>query len=230
MEEKVRMKLSALFLIAALVFCVHAAPGIGTVKVAPMTAVIGTPTQFTIQASITAPSLIPNSVNLLELNHDGTTTILGVLHDDGLNGDSFVGDLVFTLLVTLNAPTTSQLQLQVSAAFKGVLLRVKSPVFNVFFQPADAPQQAVKVIAQNLAAGNISAALDYVIPSNSALNALSQPALNVLASILNSAVLVDSETDLRIFNAPFTTPSGEIATVAFTMVPGPNGQWLINSW
>jgi len=218
--------------LASLFFAVvalHAAPAIGATSVTPMTAVIATPTQFTVRASITDPSLIAGGVNLLQLNPDGTTTILGTLHDDGLNGDAFAGDLVFTLVVTLNAPTASQIQLQVSAAFKGALQRVKSPIMSVFFQAANAPQQTIQVIAQGLTSGNISSTLNYVIPSNSAINTLNQQALNVLASILNSAVLVSSQNDLRVFQAQFVTSNGT-ATVSFTMVPGPNGQWLINSW
>ena len=124
-----------------------------------MAAVVGTPTQITVTASISDPSPIPTGVNLLQLNANGSTTILGTLHDDGLNGDAFAGDSVFTFLVTLNEPTASQVQLQVSAAFKGVLQRVKSPIMNVFFQPADAPRQSMIALAQNLATGNISSAL-----------------------------------------------------------------------
>ncbi len=166
---------------------VHAAPTMGTVRVIPMTAVIGAPAQVTVTASISDPSLIPSSINLLQLNADGSTTILGTLHDDGLNGDAFAGDLVFTILVTLNAPTASQIQLQTSAAFKGILQRVKSTVASVFFQAANAPQQSIAALAQNLTAGNTAAALNYVVPSNkttTALGTLGQQGLNVLASIL----------------------------------------------
>jgi hypothetical protein len=195
-----------------------------------MTAVIGTPTQISVQASITDPSLISNSVNLVELNSDGTATILGTLHDDGLNGDAFQGDQIFTAVVTLNASTARTIELQVSVAFKGVLSRVKSPFANVYFQSATAPQQAIMVIAEYLAAGNLSSALNYVIAPNPALNSLGRQALNALASILRSAVQVDSGSDLRTFSARFITPSGTATNLTFTMVPGPNGQWFINSW
>ena len=209
----------------------QAAPSIGAVRMSPTTAVIGTPTQVTVQASITDPSLISGGVNLLQLNPDGTTTILGTLHDDGLNGDAFAGDLVFTLVVMLNAQSASQIQLQVSAAFKGVLQRVKSPIMNLFFQAANAPQQSIAALAQNLTAGNTTLALNYVIPSEySSITTLTQQGLSVLASMLNNAVLVGAQNDLRIFQSPFVTPYGTTTTVELTMVPGPNGQWLINSW
>jgi hypothetical protein len=202
---------------------------LGVVAATPTTAVISTPTQVTVTASITDPALISNGVNLLQLNADGTTTILGTLNDDGINGDAYAGDKIFTILVTLNSASSSQIQLQVSAAFKGSLLRVKSSVINVFFQPADAPQQAVKALAQHLAAGNTSAAQNYVNPSYS-LSALSRQGQGVIASILNASVLVTSQNDLRIFQAPFTTPSGAASTLEFTMIPGTDGQWIVTTW
>ena len=206
---------------------------IGVVAVTPITAVIGTSTPFTVTASITDPALISNSVNLLQLNGNGSTTVLGTLHDDGLNGDAFAGDLVFTLVVPLNASAASDIELQVSAAFTGALLRVKSPILNIFFQPANAPQQAITALAQYLAAGNTAAALNYVVPSvntTSALNALSQQGLSALAAMLSSAQLVGSQNNLRIFQSLIATPDGAKTTVELTMVPGPNGQWLVNNW
>ena len=113
------------------------APSIGAVRATPMTAVIGTPTEITATASITDATLIPGSVDLIQLNPNGTSTVLGTLHDDGLTGDAFAGDGVFTYVATLNQASVSQVQLEVSAAFKGVLARVKSPM-SVFFQAANA--------------------------------------------------------------------------------------------
>jgi hypothetical protein len=198
-----------------------------------MTAVIGTPTPITVTASISDPSLIPSGINLLQLNPDGSTTILGTLHDDGLNGDLFAGDLVFTLVVTLSAPSANQIQLEVSAAFKGALQRVKSPIMSVFFQPANAPQQVLAALAQNLGSGNRVTALSYVNPSSSAtavITTYSQQALNLLASWLNAAVLVSSSADSRIFQSPITRSDGTALFMDFDMVPGAGGQWVINSW
>jgi len=217
--------------VGLLSFHLHGAPTLGLVNVTPITAVIGTPTQVTVTASITDPALIPGGANLLQLNPDGSTTILGVLHDDGRNGDAVAGDFVLTLVVTLNAPSASQIQLEVSAAFKGVLQRIKSPIVNVFFQSANAPQAAAAALSSLLIAGNISNALNYVGPAyTSVLGALSQQGLNVLASILNNAVLVASAGDLRIFRSAFLAPDGTTTTIEFSMVPGPSGQWVINTW
>src|SRR6266581_7937913 len=209
------------------------APSIGGVRATPTTAVIGIPTQVSVQASITDPSLIPNSVNLLQLNTDGTSTMLGSLHDDGLNGDAFAGDLVFTLVVTLNEPSASQIQLQVSAAFTGQLLPVRSGIMNVFFQPSNAPQQSIAALAQNLMAGNTAAALNYVVVSNkttTALNTLGQPGLNVLASMLQAGVLIRSNGDQRIYQLPWIAPNGTILGLEVALQPNSDGNWVIVSW
>ena len=211
----------------------HAVPAIGRTKASPMTAIIGTPTQVTVTASISDPSLIPGSINLLQVDPNGTTRVLGILHDDGLNGDATAGDLDFALVVTLTSPSAAQIQLQVSAAFRGMLQRVKSTQMSVAFQSADAPQKAAIALAQSLETGNRMAALSLVVPSpkNSlVINSFDQQQLNELASMLRSGVLVTSRTDLRIFRAPFVTPNGANTSVEFTMIPGENGQWLIFSW
>ena len=102
---------------------------------------------------------------------------------------------------------------------------------SVFFQAADAPQQAIVALAQSLASGNTALALNYVVPSEySTVNTLTPQAATVLASMLKSAVLASSQNDLRVFRSPFVTPYGRTTTVELTMVPGPTGQWLINSW
>ena len=227
------MKALFLLFLAALSPLLNATPSIGVATASPMTAAVGTPTQITVTASISDPSLIPNGANLLQLNANGSTTILGTLHDDGLNGDLFAGDLVFTVVVTLNAPSVTQIQLQVSAAFKGTLQRVKSPVMNVFFQSVSAPQQSLAALAQNLVAGNVTTALSYINSSGNAtavITSLSQQALSYLASLLNAATLVSSSPDSRIFQSRITRPDGTVVSMEFDMVPGSSGQWLINSW
>jgi len=225
------MKSLAWLILAVLGLPLHAAPGVGVTSVTPRTAVVGNATEVTVTASITDSSLILGSVNLVQLNPNGTTTILGTLHDDGLNGDAHAGDGVLTLLVPLNAASPGTIQVQVSAAFKGVLQRVKGPIMNVFFQFANAPQQSITTLAQNLAAGNTTAAMNFLVPSEAPrIGGLNQQGLNVLASMLQAGVLVSSQNDLRIFHAPFVTPSGTTTTVEFTMVPGPSGHWLVNSW
>ncbi len=209
------------------------APAIGMVRASPMTAVIGTPTPITVTASITDPTLTPASVNLIQLNGDGTSTILGAMHDDGLNGDASAGDLVFTAVVTLSSASAAQIQLEVSAAFRGDLLRVKSPAVSVFFQPANAAALSIAALAQNLAAGNTNAAINFVVPSDkftTAMSSFGQQGLSVLASILQAGVLIKSQSDLRVYQSPYVAPDGTTTTVEFSMIPGSGGQWVVNSW
>ena len=227
------MRALASLFFAVVALQLHAAPSIGASSVTPTTAVIGSPTQVTVHASIIDPSLIAGGVNLLQLNPNGTTTILGTLHDDGLNGDAFAGDLVFTLVVTLNAPTASQIQLQVSAAFKGELQRAKSPVMSVYFQSANAPQQSITALDQNLATGNISSALASFLDSDKAsaiLNNLNAAGQQQLASAFAAAQLVSSSGDLRVYQVPWTAPNGNILALEVALEPNSNGNWLVVSW
>jgi hypothetical protein len=74
----------------------------------------------------------------LQLGATGSQpTILGVMRDDGLNGDLLANDGIYTLRVAFNQATSGQIQMEVSAAFQGLLKRVVSVpatvnVWNVF--------------------------------------------------------------------------------------------------
>jgi hypothetical protein len=184
------VKAHLILLFAASTVHLYGTPTIEIVSATPTTAAVGTPTEISVRASINDPSLIVGSVTLLQLNPDGTTTFLGVLHDDGLNGDAYAGDLIFTLNVTLSTPTASQIRLQVSAAFKGVLQRVKSPVVRIFFQPAN----------RSAAANHAGASYTGV------LGALTQSSRNRLAASINAGVLAGSQNDLRSFQSTFVAP------------------------
>ncbi len=109
-----------------------AARTIGSSVATPTTIPVGVPTPITVTSLITDSSLITGSVNLQLLNSSGVgTTILGILHDDGLNGDAVAGDHIYTLQVTLNEPQAGPISLRVSAAFPRILTRVFSPVMTV---------------------------------------------------------------------------------------------------
>lgn len=99
-------------------------PTVGTPVAIPNMIVVGTSTAVTVTVQITDPTLIPGSVNLLLLGATGTQpTILGVMQSAG-NG-------VYSLQPVFNESTTGQLQLQVSAAFQGLLRRIISPIVQV---------------------------------------------------------------------------------------------------
>jgi hypothetical protein len=104
-------------------------PTVGALTATPAIITVSTPATVTFTVSLTDPTLTPGGVNLLRLSATGAqSTILGVMHDDGLKGDAVAGDHVYTLQVPFSEATAGQVQLQVSAAFKGQLKRVLSPI------------------------------------------------------------------------------------------------------
>lgn len=106
-------------------------PTVGSPSATPSTIVINTPTTVTVTVAIT-PAPILNGVNLLRIRSTGAQpTILGVMHDDGKNGDAVAADGVYTLRIPFNEPTAGPMQLQVSAAFQGLLKRVTSNLFTI---------------------------------------------------------------------------------------------------
>lgn len=111
-----------------------ATPSVGTPTAVPALITINTPTVVTVTTAISDPSVIANGVNLLRLNAIGTSSILGVMHDDGNNGDALAGDNVYTIQVAFNEPAAGQIHLEVSAAFRGLLKRVasKPTIVNVW--------------------------------------------------------------------------------------------------
>ena len=113
-----------LLLMASTCVCAHGTPAVGV----PATAAVlsGGSYQAIATSQITNgpgdPALIPGGVNLLRV--DGPAPlILGAMHDDGLNGDALAGDGTYSLSFTATAGSIGQLQLQVSAAFRGLVRR-----------------------------------------------------------------------------------------------------------
>jgi hypothetical protein len=77
--------------------------------------------------SLVSPTPTAGSVNLIRLNSPNTpATIVGIMHDDGANGDAVGGDGIYSLTVTLNEVAQGTFALESSASFKGVLKRVIS--------------------------------------------------------------------------------------------------------
>jgi hypothetical protein len=92
---------------------------INAVAVLPSIIPLNTPTAVTVTATITDPAVVQGGVNLLRVNGIGIQpTIIAEFQNNG-NG-------TFTAQVNLNPSTTSPIQLEVSAAFQGSLLRVLS--------------------------------------------------------------------------------------------------------
>jgi hypothetical protein len=111
------------------------APSFGTAAAFPSVLIANIPTMVTVTVPIPDSSLIPNSVNFLQLGSTGTQPILlGHLHDDGLNGDAAAGDGIYTLEVTFTQPA-GQFAVVVSAGFRGHLERLFSNQINIAVTP-----------------------------------------------------------------------------------------------
>jgi hypothetical protein len=113
-----------------------AAPSVGTPAVDPLTLTANQPIVVTASCKISTspgdPALLPRGVNLVRLTTAGkAVSVVGVMHDDGLNGDAVAGDGVFTLQFTSSETATGQFQLQCTVAFQGVLQRAKSPAVTI---------------------------------------------------------------------------------------------------
>jgi len=117
-----------------------ATPTVGALSVQPGYIVVNTPTQVTFSISITNSSLLANSVNLLQIDAAGkTTATIGLMQDDGLNGDAVAGDRVFSYRTTITQPSVGTVYWRASAAFKGVLQRVTSNIASETVDPVQLP-------------------------------------------------------------------------------------------
>jgi len=118
-----------------------AAPTINNPTVTPLTLTVAQPTVVTTSCKIVTttgdPALLPNGVNLVRLTATGAAvSTIGIMHDDGLNGDAKANDGIFTLQFTFNETAAGQFELQCTAAFQGVLQRVKSQAITLTVNPA----------------------------------------------------------------------------------------------
>jgi len=104
---------------------------ISSITANPQHIQVNTPTQVLFNSVISDPTFIQGSSNLQRRGADGKWTILGVLHDDGLNGDVTPGDGTFSLLTNFDNPEMGNIHLRVSAAFKGLLKRVFSDELDI---------------------------------------------------------------------------------------------------
>ncbi|PYU26882.1 MAG: hypothetical protein DMG30_01035 [Acidobacteria bacterium] len=206
---------------------------VGGTSVSPRTAIVGQPSIATVSVSIPDPAVIAGGANLLRLDSSGNATIVGVLHDDGKNGDAVAGDGVFTYQVTLNESSIGQINFQVSAAFRGSLRRVRADVEPVFVQAPNASTVAIAGLAAELASGNISAALLRFLDSDrasAALSNLTTAGQQRLANAFAAAQLVSSNGDQRVYQLPWIAPNGTILGLEVALQPNSDGNWVIVSW
>ncbi len=99
---------------------------IGTSTANPNTVPASVATLITFTSVITDPTVIPSTVNLQQLDSSGRATVIGVMRDDGLNGDATANDHTYSFQFTLFQQVTGNLTYRVSAGFLGSLARVLS--------------------------------------------------------------------------------------------------------
>ena len=123
-----------------------AGPSVGAPVLSPGAITSGTATVVRVSSLITSgsgPAVLGNGVNLLELDENGNVlATLGTLNDNGVNGDVTAGDHIFSGQFTFNQPTAGTINLQVSAAFSGMLRRVRSQISPLEVLPAGVPLDA----------------------------------------------------------------------------------------
>ena len=111
---------------------VAAGQTVGPVTALPTTVPIGVGTPVTITATITDPAVIASSVQVQRYDSQGRVVgVLGLLTDDGLNGDAVAGDKTFSSRLTVYELAPGPITLRVSAAFQGRILRVLSAPLTI---------------------------------------------------------------------------------------------------
>ncbi len=99
---------------------------IGASAASPNNVSAGVATLVTFTSVISDPAVIPSTVNLQQLDSSGRATVVGLMHDDGLTGDTTSGDHIYSFRFNLFQQTTGNLTFRVSAGFQGSLARVLS--------------------------------------------------------------------------------------------------------
>ncbi|MCX6592349.1 MAG: Ig-like domain-containing protein [Acidobacteria bacterium] len=132
------------------------APSIGSTAVNPQTAAAQIPAAITATAVIADSSLIADSVQLQRV--DGNNRVLatiGIMKDDGLNGDARAGDGIFSIRWNLNEALPGTVTLRVSAGFRGMLTRVNSGLMTISIT-GTAPTKVTLLSPANLSYLNVS--------------------------------------------------------------------------
>lgn len=127
-----RRRSTGIALLALASLQVQAAQTVALPKAAPAVLVANQSTVMTFTVRVDDPTFIANSIVLQQLDaNDRIISTLGTLRDDGIGADAAAGDKVSSLRVVLRGTLGSRLRIRASAAFRGMLKRVFSPVTQV---------------------------------------------------------------------------------------------------
>jgi hypothetical protein len=207
---------------------------VGLTRASPGFINTNTPTQVTFTSIINDKAVIPGTVVLERLNADGSSSVIGSLHDDGLGGDAALGDRTFTAVVSLNESIPAELRFRVAAGFSGPPARTDfSEPFSIFVRAPTVPETTLSELANDLTAGNIEAALTHFSAADRhrrLLSALSPAQRSALVAALGAARRVTSQDDMSVFEVPWQDDSGNPLSLKITLGRTRNGDWLIISW
>ncbi|WP_281560541.1 S8 family serine peptidase [Thalassomonas sp. RHCl1] len=209
----------------------YAVQRVESVVATPALVFVDTPTTVRFAARV-APddNLIPASVRLLQVQEDGRLAVAATMFDDGSNGDSTAGDLVFTTELDVLVSSPSVLRYRVSVAYRGTMRRTQSELVLVrtdlepFFSPtpddklvsSEGAEFAVDEVlvslidgedittAESLAASQSGEVVGFAPTAN--LYQLRVPTLTIEAlDLIIDALLIDPRVVLAIRN--YTTDS-----------------------
>jgi len=118
-------------------------PSVGAPVFSASAITMGTSTVIRVSSLITSgtgPAVMANGVNLLQVDGNGDVlATLGVLNDNGVNGDLRAGDQIYSGQFTFSQATAGVIHLQVSAAFERTLKRVHSVISPLEVLPSGTP-------------------------------------------------------------------------------------------
>jgi hypothetical protein len=179
-----------------------------------------------------SPALLSGGLNLLRV--DGAApAVLGVMHDDGLNGDAVANDGIYTFQFT--AASVSQMQLQASAALTAQVRRLKSPTTLVpivvpsltMIAPNSGTQGQSNLsvtiaghnthFSQGTTAANFGAGITVVsLTVNSATSATAVLNVTADAALGSANVTVTSGLEAPVLNRGFTVTTANLTADVYT--------------
>jgi|GEM_PF-1539779 len=121
-----------------------AAPVVEAPSVSPASILPNTPTEVLVELRVirspSDPVVVPNGLYLHEVDANNKyIRRLGIMRDDGSEGDRVEGDDVWSCRVLLNQAASGEVRLQASVAFRRVVRRVLSPVTTIAVSSSNEP-------------------------------------------------------------------------------------------
>ena len=225
-------------LFALTLFMVHpniaqATPVIGATTPSVNAFAIGSAKQIDVTSVISDPSVISGSVVLQKINSDGTFADVGLLHDDGLNGDVSFGDRVYTLRFTVSSQVPTELRYRVSAAFKGTLKRIVSEPFSINAQGTGTAEQMLSQLANEMANGDFNAAAKHFSSNPKSCEKLDRFTPDMIVAVSNAfrtATLLRTQGPTRIYSVRIARPDGASVNSEIGLTQIASGEWFVMYW